>query len=264
MSEEVVKSLINNDEFIKKVADEVANKIIVRDIEIVKSSLLEMSKKIESLVDEHKLIWEKFEEEDRKFYKMLEEIKEENKKRDEKFEAMINSIKEENKKRDEKFEAMINSIKEENKKRDEKIEFIMKSIRRLEKQNDQILKTISNLTTSLEQEATEYLEYRLGKEFNAKIELYRLELNNKIEIDIYGEFKDYVILGEVKTRGGISALRQMERHVKILLKEKPEISNKKLILVIYAPVVTKELVDKCREKGIYLTNGYKDFSELKI
>ncbi|ARM76681.1 hypothetical protein [Acidianus manzaensis] len=245
MTEEIVKSLINNDEFINKVANEIADKIVIKEIKEMKAILADINKKMQDFSDEHKLIWEKFDENDRKFYKLLEEMKEEFKKRDEKLDSTIKEMKEEFKKRDEKFDAML------------------KSIRKLEKQNDQTLRTIANMTTSLEQEAMEHVMYMLKNKFNMEVDLYRLEIKN-IEIDIYGENKDYVVIGEVKTRGGISTLKQFEKHLKIIKQAKPEINNKKLILIIYAPVVTKELVDSCREKGIYLTNGYRDFTELKL
>ncbi|BDC17182.1 hypothetical protein [Acidianus sp. HS-5] len=173
----------------------------------------------------------------------------------EKIDKAIEEMKEESKKRDEKFEATIERIDRENKKRD-------KIINKLLKQNQQILRTLENLTESFEQEAIEHLEYVIKSKFNVDVELYRFEIPHKLEIDIYGEFGNYVVVGEVKARAGISTLKKLEEKIEKLKAYKFGIEGKKIIPVIYAMTVTKELADTCRQKGVYLTNGYKDYTLL--
>jgi chromosome segregation ATPase len=301
MSEEAIaRALASNEDFARKVADLIADKIVIKKIDELTKEVEKLSKTVQDLVDQQKLVWEKFEENDKKFNqimekidKAIEEIKEENKKRDEKFEKMISELKEESKKRDERFEATISELKEENKRRDEKLEKMIaemkeenkkrdekfevamesierenkkrdKTINKLLKQNQQILRTLENLTGSLEQEAIEHMEYVIKSKLNVDVELYRLELLHKLEIDIYGEFGGYVIVGEVKARAGISTLKKLEEKIKKLKAYKLEIEKKKIIPVIYAMTVTKELVESCNKKGVYLTNGYKDYSPLPL
>jgi len=265
MSEEAIaRALASNEDFARKVADLIVDKIVIKKIDELTKEVEKLSKTVQDLVDQQKLVWEKFEENDKKFNqimekidKAIEEMKEENKKRDEKFEKTISELKEESKKRDEKFEVAMESIERENKKRD-------KTINKLLKQNQQILRTLENLTGSLEQEAIEHMEYVIKSKLNVDVELYGLELLHKLEIDIYGEFGGYVIVGEVKARAGISTLKKLEEKIQKLKAYKLEIEKKKIIPVIYAMTVTKELAESCNNKGVYLTNGYKDYSPLPL
>ncbi|WP_152941254.1 hypothetical protein [Acidianus ambivalens] len=56
----------------------------------------------------------------------------------------------------------------------------------------------------------------------------------------------------------------MEEKIQKLKAYKLEIEKKKIIPVIYAMTVTKELAEACNKKGVYLTNGYKDYSPLPL
>jgi recombinational DNA repair ATPase RecF len=163
--------------------------------------------------------------------------------------AMQKRLEEEFRRRDEEF-----------KKRDERFNAVIK---RLDKQIRQLNNMIENLTGSLEQEAMDYLEYRF-KQLGLDVSLSRFEVKGKFEVDIYGETRDYVIIGEVKARAGVSTLSQLMKVVKRLEDYKPEIRNKKKVLIIYSPSVTKQLIEECEKEGIYLTNGYKEFTQLKL
>jgi hypothetical protein len=152
---------------------------------------------------------------------------------------------------------------EEFKKRDEILKDLKEAIGRLRIQSEQLSRTIENLTTPIEEDAINYLEYKF-QSLGYKVELTRLEIEGELEVDIYGEFDDYVIIGETKSRAGVSAVTKLLSLIEKLENYKPEIKGKKKILVIFAISVTRDLINACKERGIYLTNGYRDYTELKL
>ncbi len=78
------------------------------------------------------------------------------------------------------------------------------------KKLDQDCKTIVRVVGNTE-EALDYLTRKFKKEFGKDVKLRRLEIHHVTEIDVYGEFDDYVIIGEVKERGSISAYNELMR-----------------------------------------------------
>ncbi|MEJ2775820.1 hypothetical protein WIW90_06285 [Sulfolobaceae archaeon RB850M] len=302
-SDDIIKRLMNDEEFMNKLAEKVAEKIVITKLTNIEAQLASLNKKVDELIDYNKLVWERFEEESKKrdeeFRRRDEELvalrkqfEEESKKRDEEFRrrdeelvALRKQFEEESKKRHEEFWALQKKLEEESAKRHEEIMAMQKRldeeskkrdeefkkrderfnavIKRLDKQIRQLNNMIENLTGSLEQEAMDYLEYRF-KQLGLDVSLSRFEVKGKFEVDIYGETRDYVIIGEVKARAGVSTLSQLMKVVKRLEDYKPEIRNKKKVLIIYSPSVTKQLIEECEKEGVYLTNGYKEFTQLKL
>ena len=277
-SDDIIKRLMNDEEFMNKLAEKVAEKIVITKLANIEAQLASLNKKVDELIDYNKLVWERFEEESKKrdeeFRRRDEELvalrkqfEEESKKRHEEFWALQKKLEEESAKRHEEIMAMQKRLDEESKKRDEEFkkrdERFNAVIKRLDKQIRQLNNMIENLTGSLEQEAMDYLEYRF-KQLGLDVSLSRFEVKGKFEVDIYGETRDYVIIGEVKARAGVSTLSQLMKVVKHLEDYKPEIRNKKKVLIIYSPSVTKQLIEECEKEGIYLTNGYKEFTQLKL
>ncbi|MCG2909895.1 MAG: hypothetical protein L7G92_04890 [Stygiolobus sp.] len=277
-SDDIIKRLMNDEEFMNKLAEKVAEKIVITKLTNIEAQLASLNKKVDELIDYNKLVWERFEEESKKrdeeFRRRDEELvalrkqfEGESKKRHEEFWALQKKLEEESAKRHEEIMAMQKRLDEESKKRDEEFkkrdERFNAVIKRLDKQIRQLNNMIENLTGSLEQEAMDYLEYRF-KQLGLDVSLSRFEVKGKFEVDIYGETGDYVIIGEVKARAGVSTLSQLMKVVKRLEDYKPEIRNKKKVLVIYSPSVTKQLIEECEKEGVYLTNGYKEFTQLKL
>jgi len=277
-SDDIIKRLMNDEEFMNKLAEKVAEKIVITKLTNIEAQLASLNKKVDELIDYNKLVWERFEEESKKrdeeFRRRDEELvalrkqfEEESKKRHEEFWALQKKLEEESAKRHEEIMAMQKKLDEESKKRDEEFkkrdERFNAVIKRLDKQIRQLNNMIENLTGSLEQEAMDYLEYRF-KQLGLDVSLSRFEVKGKFEVDIYGETRDYVIIGEVKARAGVSTLSQLMKVVKRLEDYKPEIRNKKKVLIIYSPSVTKQLIEECEKEGVYLTNGYKEFTQLKL
>ena len=277
-SDDIIKRLMNDEEFMNKLAEKVAEKIVITKLTNIEAQLASLNKKVDELIDYNKLVWERFEEESKKrdeeFRRRDEELvalrkqfEEESKKRHEEFWALQKKLEEESAKRHEEIMAMQKKLEEEFRRRDEEFkkrdERFNAAIKRLDKQIRQLNNMIENLTGSLEQEAMDYLEYKF-KQLGLDVSLSRFEVKGKFEVDIYGETGDYVIIGEVKARAGVSTLSQLMKVVKRLEDHKPEIRNKKKVLIIYSPSVTKQLIEECEKEGVYLTNGYKEFTQLKL
>ncbi|AWR95542.1 coiled-coil domain-containing protein [Acidianus brierleyi] len=299
--EDVVKNLVNNAEFVSKVADEVEKRVTIKELKEINEKISYLITNVSQLVDSMKLVWEKFEDYDKKFniileqiYRNQEDIKRLNErldkheeeikklnerldKNEEKLDKMIQNLgkhEEEIKKlnerldkNEEKLDKMIQNLgkhEEEIKKLNERLDKNEEKLDKMIKKLDQDYKTIARVVGNTEEEALDYLTWKFKNEFGKDVELYRLDIPHVTEIDIYGEFEDYVIIGETKERGSISAYNELARHVKKLQKIKPEINNKKLILIIYALAPSKDLIDQCRKEGIYLTSGFRDYSQLKL
>jgi hypothetical protein len=95
------------------------------------------------------------------------------------------------------------------------------------KKLDQDCKTIVRVVGNTE-EALDYLTWKFKKELDKDVKLRRLEIHHVTEIDVYGEFDDYVVIGEVKERGSISAYNELMRHLNKLRNIKPNINDKKI------------------------------------
>lgn len=165
MSSDIVERLKNDPEFIKKVAEAVANNIIV-------SKLEEIDKKINYLMDQNKLIWEKFLNQDQKFNKILEDMKKEDERHnaemerlDRRIDETINMFKKEvTDLREEvtgvKRETM--SLRQEVTNLRNDVKDMKKDIRLIKKDIRDIKRTIEGLSISIEDEAIDFLTYKLA------------------------------------------------------------------------------------------------------
>ena len=153
----------------------------------------------------------------------------------------------------------------------ERVDSLERRVEKLEKQQKRtnkelryIRRAIENLVISIEEEAIEFLTHKLKKEYNLNVKVRSFEIENVVQFDIFADLGDKLILGEVKARAGVRAVEQLEKAIEKLLKAKPEFQNKKIIPVIYAKRYTEELIEACEKKGIYLTTGFVDLTQLKL
>jgi len=135
---------------------------------------------------------------------------------------------------------------------------------RMIKQLRDINNAINNLAESVEDRAREFLTNKLKVEYNVNVPVRSFEIENVVQFDIFADLGDKLILGEVKVRAGVKAVRQLERAIEKLLEVRPEFQKKKIIPVIYAKKATEDLIEECNRKGIYLTLGYADLTPLKF
>jgi len=132
------------------------------------------------------------------------------------------------------------------------------------KQLRDINNAINNLAESIEYRAREFLTNKLKVEYNVNVPVRSFEIENVVQFDIFADLGDKVILGEVKVRAGVKAVKQLEKAIEKLLEARPEFQKKKIIPMIYAKKATEDLIEECNRKGIYLTLGYADLTPLKF
>ncbi|TRM76742.1 DUF1640 domain-containing protein [Sulfolobus sp. B1] len=220
--DEVYNKLKNDKEFIERLANAIADKIVIKKLE-------ELSSEIVRLTSEMNKMREEFSDEMRKLREDQNKLRED-----------INKMREE-------FTNEIKKLRED-----------------MNKYYTQIAKFVENLTTSIEDDAQLYLEWLIEKELGYKVQISRLELENIAEIDLFAEFGNYVLIGEVKSRANRSVFHELMRKIEKLKMSKREMfENKKIIPVIFTLSPTIDLIQLCKESKVFLTSGSRNLTEFK-
>ncbi|AHC52630.1 hypothetical protein SUSAZ_09740 [Sulfolobus acidocaldarius SUSAZ] len=224
-TEEIYVKLKSDKEFIQRIAEVVVETVVVKKLD-------EFERQSRFINDNLVLIWEKLAENDIKFNKIHEEL-----------------------------------VKLRQEMNDMRKDFNSEIIKLRQEMNDnykQIARFVENLTTSIEDDAQYYLQWLIEKKLGYKAEITRLEIDNVVEIDIFSQFGNYLLIGEVKSRANKSVYLELMRKVEKLKTVKPELfKDKKLILVIFSLSVTKDLLDLCKENKVYLTTGSRDLTKFE-
>lgn len=224
-TEEIYVKLKSDREFIQRIAEVVLETVVVKKLD-------EFERQSRFINDNLVLIWEKLAENDIKFNKIHEEL-----------------------------------VKLRQEMNDMRKDFNSEIIKLRQEMNDnykQIARFVENLTTSIEDDAQYYLQWLIEKKLGYKAEITRLEIDNVVEIDIFSQFGNYLLIGEVKSRANKSVYMELMRKVEKLKTVKPELfKDKKVILVIFSLSVTKDLLDLCKENKVYLTTGSRDLTKLE-
>ncbi|EZQ10009.1 DNA repair protein [Candidatus Acidianus copahuensis] len=280
MSSDIVERLKNDSEFIKKVAEALSTNAILSQLGVIE-------RKVDYLMDIDKLVWEKFSENDKKFNALLEEIHKlredlikEDMRHNQEMEKMRQDFDEKMQKEDmrhnQEMEKMRQDFDEKMQKEDMRHNQEMEKMRQdfdekmqkfrtdIRKDVKVIKKTLENLSISIEDEAIEFLAYKLRKDYNIDVNVISLNIQKVVEIDIFAELSDSIVVGEVKVRAGIKAIKQLEDSITKLMKVRPELGKKKIIRMIYAKKMTPDLIEECRKRGVYLTNGISDLTHLVL
>lgn len=240
-AEEIYQKLKNDPEFLHKLAEILKPEVALIVLEEVKKLFEELKKTNENL-------------------KALND-------RVDSLEKRVESLENWQKKTVDELTDIKNSINDLAKKHEE----TNKRLERLEKQQERMIRQLKylnnfleNIAQSIEEEARDFLAYKLKKEFNLDVEVRSLRIEKVVEIDILADLGDKAIIGEAKVRAGSKAVKQLERAIEKLLKAKPEFQQKKIIPMIYAKDYTQDLLEECKRKGIYLTSGRMDLTPLKL
>lgn len=117
-------------------------------------------------------------------------------------------------------------------------------------------RTLEKLTLDIEDEGLSVVKYRL-RELGLDVNLYRLVLP-EIEINIYGVSDDICIIGEVSVRAGRSLVDELMRKIEKLKFNYPEKVRKTIIPVIYVSLAMHDLIERAREKGIWVLKATGD------
>ena len=122
---------------------------------------------------------------------------------------------------------------------------------------------MEKLSISLEEEAWEQVSWFLRHHGYSVEHLDRLVLPD-VEFDIYGVGDDLVVIGEATVRLGASKLEEFLRHVEKAREKYPGLFRARVVLVIYCLWTSREVVEKAREKGVWLIRSNREETELRI
>jgi hypothetical protein len=122
--------------------------------------------------------------------------------------------------------------------------------------------TLDRLVVSEEEEAWDVVGYRL-RELGINVKLDKVFIDN-VEVRIYGVSDDTCIFGEITVRLESSLIYELEEKIKLAREKKPTLLRPKLIKVIYALVVTPQVIELAREHGIWVLSVRQEYTPLII
>jgi len=283
-TEEVYNKLRNDQEFIRKLADALVDKVVVKKLEelIVEVARLredqnkmraDFSAEMIKLREDQNKMREDFAKEMEKMradfsaeiVKLREDFNREIVKLREDFNREIVKLREDQNKALSEFAKRMEKLEiEQNRLREDFNREIKKLRQEMNKHFRQVASMVENLTTSIEDDAQSFLEWLIQKEVGVFVKISRLEVEGTVEIDLFAEFGNYVLLGEVKSRANRNVLNDLMRKVEKLKMAKPELfKDKKTVLVIFTLSPTYDLIQACKENKVYLTTGSRNLTEFK-
>ena len=130
-------------------------------------------------------------------------------------------------------------------------------IERIDDRLGRVERTLEKLTIDVEDEAKSVLKARL-RELGVSLELTSLILPG-LEINIYGVSDDVCVIGEATLRAGPKPIDELLEKIEKLKINYPNLLRRKVILVIYASLPMIELIEKAKEKGIWLLKATEEF-----
>ena len=134
---------------------------------------------------------------------------------------------------------------------------ILLRIERIEDRLSRVERTLEKLTIDVEDEAKSVLKVKL-RELGISLELTSLILPG-LEINIYGASDDVCVIGEATVRAGTKLVDELIEKIEKLKTNYPNLLRKKVILVIYTSLPMIELIEKSKEKGIWLLKATEEF-----
>lgn len=281
MTEEIVNAIINNPALLEKLAakvyDKLKNDIIIQRLDrledILKTiqqhyvehtgaieKLQEQVSKHNQILMEHSKVIEKLQEQVTKHTQAIQNLQEQIMKHTE----AIEKLQEQTIKHTEAIEKLQEYIIEQSKVIQNlqiAVSENTKAISKLNKRLSYAERYIDLTSTEIEEEGREFIRWKVEKELGIKLNVTIFEVEGKIEFDIFAEHENFVIIGEVKTRVKGSTVEKFMKKVEKLKKIKPEVTKKRMVLVIYGIGFNREAIEKCKENNIYATNGFYDYTE---
>jgi hypothetical protein len=122
-------------------------------------------------------------------------------------------------------------------------------------------RTLEKLTIDVEDEAKSIIKNKL-KEIGISLDLTSLILPD-LEINIYGASNDLCIIGEAAVRASSGIIDELLKKLEKLKSDYPEKLKKKVILVVYVSLPMIELIEKAKEKGIWVLKATEEFYKPK-
>ncbi|MEM2212454.1 MAG: hypothetical protein QXK12_03980 [Candidatus Nezhaarchaeales archaeon] len=148
-------------------------------------------------------------------------------------------------------------LSEEQVKLREDFNRMLDELKRLNVRLSRVERTLEKLTVDVEDEARSVLKHKL-KEMGISVELTSLTLPG-LELNIYGASNDVCLIGEATVRAGADLADELLRRLERLKRDYPEKLRRKVVLAIYTSLPMAELVEKAKEKGIWLLKATEEF-----
>ena len=96
-----------------------------------------------------------------------------------------------------------------------------------------IKECLRRLIGELEDEAKEVVSVYLGKKYGYQVKLERFEIKDVLEINLYGSTDNICIVGECKNRIGPSVLLKVCMDADKMVKHRPALLKKRVMLIVY-------------------------------
>jgi DNA repair exonuclease SbcCD ATPase subunit len=151
----------------------------------------------------------------------------------------------------------IEKMEERMERIEDRMEGMEGRMERMEGRLGRVERTLEKLTIDVEDEAKSILKVKL-RELGITLELTSLILPG-LEINIYGASDDICVIGEATVRAGPKLVDELLGKIEKLKTNYPNLLRKKVILVIYASLPMIELIEKSKEKGIWLLKATEEF-----
>ncbi|MCL7402605.1 MAG: hypothetical protein LZ168_07475 [Thaumarchaeota archaeon] len=151
----------------------------------------------------------------------------------------------------------IEKMEERMERIEDRMEGMEGRMERMEGRLGRVERTLEKLTIDVEDEAKSILKVKL-RELGITLELTSLILPG-LEINIYGASDDTCVIGEATVRAGPKLVDELLGKIEKLKTNYPNLLRKKVILVIYASLPMIELIEKSKEKGIWLLKATEEF-----
>ncbi|MCL7391729.1 MAG: hypothetical protein LZ172_07240 [Thaumarchaeota archaeon] len=151
----------------------------------------------------------------------------------------------------------IEKMEERMERIEDRMERMEGRMERMEGRLGRVERTLEKLTIDVEDEAKSILKVKL-RELGITLELTSLILPG-LEINIYGASDDTCVIGEATVRAGPKLVDELLGKIEKLKTNYPNLLRKKVILVIYASLPMIELIEKSKEKGIWLLKATEEF-----
>ncbi|MBO3800432.1 MAG: hypothetical protein FGF52_05200 [Candidatus Brockarchaeota archaeon] len=150
------------------------------------------------------------------------------------------------------------SLREEQVKLREDFNEMLKEIRDISVRLERVERTLEKLTLDIEEEARSIVSYRIKQELGLEVKLGSLSLPD-LELNIYGTSDGFCIVGEASVRAGVGLVDELLEKIERLKSRHPDRVRGKLITVIYTSLPMPELVEKAKEKGVWILKATEDF-----
>jgi len=138
-----------------------------------------------------------------------------------------------------------------------RIEGLEKTVGRMDVRLVRVERTLEKLTVDVEDEAKSVVKRKL-EEVGVSLELTSLILPD-LELNLYGVSDDVCVVGEATVRAGGRLVDELLEKLGKLKINYPDRLRKKIILVLYVSLPMVDLVEKAKEKNIWLFKATEEF-----